>query len=256
MPVRLAVVAASLSALLGAGCGGGHARYLAPDVGGDAEADADADGDTDEDLDADPDDDPETCESSCAVAGQTRCSGYRIETCVEGVGGCRSWAATDSCDAEMWCEDRSEGATCTCDECGAAGDTRCDGRGAETCVRGEDGCLRWVQTEDCAAEGVMCVEGAAGAACSCDGEPGRTPCGSELTCDEATEVCVVAERHGQWGNELPTEYECRPVPDGCLGDRTCLCMTDLFCCGSPYAVGECRDYSCPNVIVCGRCAIP
>jgi hypothetical protein len=51
---------------------------------------------------------------------------------------------------------------------------------------------------------------------------GLQACGS-LSCDAATEICV-------GGPKGPTvDYACETVPGQCTNDRTCDCLSDLFC---------------------------
>lgn len=52
----------------------------------------------------------------------------------------------------------------------------------------------------------------------------RTPCGPELTCDPATEVCVARTPVGP-----AIVYSCEPVPAGCEGDRSCGCAGAALC---------------------------
>lgn len=91
----------------------------------------------------------------CTAAGETRCGDAEdgsgpIETCTEDADGCLGWVATDSCAGPTWCEDAAGAAECTCDLCSVDGDSRCNGTSIEICTEGVDGCLGWVQWEDCA----------------------------------------------------------------------------------------------------------
>ena len=74
-------------------------------------------------------------------------------------------------------------------------------------------------------------------ACSASGTP--TPCGPELTCDSASQICVRRE-HGGPG----VFYVCEPVPAGCEADRSCRCAGASLCQGLP-----CQDEG-PNAIAC------
>jgi hypothetical protein len=76
---------------------------------------------------------------------------------------------------------------------------------------------------------------------ACVAQEGRTPCGPDLTCDTATELCVARQPIGP-----AIVRTCEPVPAGCGADRTCACAAAALCRG-PF--GTCTDEA-PNAITC------
>ena len=149
---------AAVAALLLSSCGGGTARYDPPDgdvdEGGDADSDVDGDIDSDGDADADVDADG---------------------------------------DADSGSEADAEGDVCA-DDCPVAGETRCHDDVIEACSADENGCLRWLETEDCPDRRMWCERGSEGAACTCDGCPasGATRCNGDVieTCSVAGDGCL------------------------------------------------------------------
>jgi len=84
-------------------------------------------------------------------------------------------------------------------------------------------------------------EGPLTLACTSSSTP--TPCGPELSCVSASQICVRRE-HG-----FGVVYACEPVPSGCESDRSCGCVGAGLC---PARSDTCRDEG-PNSISC-RCA--
>ena len=80
-------------------------------------------------------------------------------------------------------------------------------------------------------------EGLLTLACSASGTP--TPCGPELTCDSARQICVRREQGGPG-----VFYSCEPVPAGCEADRSCRCAGASLC-----QALTCQDEG-PNAIAC------
>ena len=102
-----------------------------------------------------------------------------------------------------------------------------------------DRCADGACTHDC-----LCVAPGAIATC-CPGPvlvcPRPTPCGPDLSCDSASEICV---SHGPVGPAVL--YACEPVPAGCESNRSCECAGATLC-QPPFAT--CRDGG-PNAIFC------
>lgn len=71
--------------------------------------------------------------------------------------------------------------------------------------------------------------------------PGRTPCGPDLQCETASEVCVQQQPLGP-----AIVFSCEPVPQGCEDDRTCGCASDALC-EPPF--DACRDVGV-NAVEC------
>jgi hypothetical protein len=67
-----------------------------------------------------------------------------------------------------------------------------------------------------------------------------TPCGPDLECDTAAEVCVSNVPLGE------IIYACRPVPGGCQDNRSCACTGDTLC-QTPFTA--CSDQGA-NAIGC------
>jgi len=82
-------------------------------------------------------------------------------------------------------------------------------------------------------------EGGVILACTSSSTP--TSCGPELSCDTASEVCVVRQDGGPG-----VFYACEPVPAGCESDRSCRCAGAGLC-PPPF---RCADDG-PNSITCG-----
>jgi hypothetical protein len=68
-----------------------------------------------------------------------------------------------------------------------------------------------------------------------------TPCGPELVCDGAREVCVAREPVGP-----AIVYTCEPVPEGCEGERACGCAGKALC-QAPF--DDCRELG-DNALSC------
>src|SRR6266516_2632461 len=74
---------------------------------------------------------------------------------------------------------------------------------------------------------------------ACASSSTATPCGPELSCDSASQICVRRE-HGGPG----VFYACEAVPSGCESDRSCGCVRASLC---PF--DTCQDEG-PNSISC------
>jgi len=83
-------------------------------------------------------------------------------------------------------------------------------------------------------------EGPLTLACTSSSTP--TPCGPELSCVSASQICVRRE-HG-----FGVVYACEPAPSGYESDRSCGCVGAGLC---PARSDTCRDEG-PNSISC-RC---
>jgi hypothetical protein len=69
----------------------------------------------------------------------------------------------------------------------------------------------------------------------------QTPCGPDLSCDSANEICVSREPIGP-----SITYSCEAVPAGCDSDRTCACAGASLC-QAPF--DTCHD-TATNTIDC------
>ncbi len=111
------------------------------------------------------------CEHTCDTEGDTRCQGSMVQSCEVTQDGCRAWVDQNDCaDTSEVCLVRGNVATCedACtDECGAVGDTQCNGAVIQTC--GEDpidGCLYWNDGVDCSDTGELCEDATGSAVCT------------------------------------------------------------------------------------------
>lgn len=68
-----------------------------------------------------------------------------------------------------------------------------------------------------------------------------TPCGPELSCDAATEICVAREPVGP-----AITYTCEPAAAGCYNARGCACSAAALCTGG---FNTCHD-DAVNKITC------
>jgi len=85
-------------------------------------------------------------------------------------------------------------------------------------------------------------EGSVILACLSSGTP--TPCGPDLSCDSASQICVRREQGGPG-----VIYACEPVPAGCEADRSCGCAGTSLC--QPF---PCQDEGANSIAcVCPAC---
>jgi subtilisin-like proprotein convertase family protein len=177
--------------------------------------------------------------------GERRCRGAElIEVCAAGEDdGCLDWHAEEDCgdrDPPMVCLENGDDAGCSapCEDRCAAGESRCNGSGnVESCERGDDGCLDWVETEVCG-ELEHCLESADGAACAecddgcdtvaatrCAGDVIETCTADELGCLawEAGDIC---RGPGEYCLELDGGAVCAPCDDACGPPGSTRCEAD------------------------------
>jgi len=133
------------------------------------------------------------CPNHCAQAGDSRCDGDVVETCVLDARGCLDWQAGEDCSAiNRVCDDSGGSAQCLrdcADECQTAGETRCDGTVIQTCQLGDDECYDWTPGDDCAGTArPVCIDTNEPAACIGDQCTLPSDCGPR---GEA--VCVSGE---------------------------------------------------------------
>jgi hypothetical protein len=102
---------------------------------------------------------------ACTTPGATQCGpdNASVQTCSPGAGTCFQWTTPVACEGGQACV---QGA-CQCrNECAVAGRTECLAQVVRTCSLGEDGCLGWVDTQDCASSGQACDESSGQARCA------------------------------------------------------------------------------------------
>jgi hypothetical protein len=108
------------------------------------------------------------------------------------------------------------------------------------------GHLGWLLAPSLALALAACGDDAGGSAPdggTADAGASITPCPptAEEGCPRATEVCV---QRGPIGPSIASE--CRPVPGGCEGDRSCDCLEPELCPEGTFSCSEPGD----NVIFC------
>jgi hypothetical protein len=131
------------------------------------------------------------CDDECETEGAIYCVGDVVVECVSD-GGCLVQEDQADCAAEgQTCEEGVDGARCTgcedlCDEDGAQ---QCYRNVVQTCGISGDGCLDWLDEEDCDETGTECVEDGGEASCEttcedqCDAE-------GDMRCqDNNAEIC-------------------------------------------------------------------
>jgi hypothetical protein len=108
------------------------------------------------------------------------------------------------------------------DRCTTEGDLRCNGTMIQSCEMTEDGYLDWMDSSDCADNGLSCldtgatVECAAGCVDECDAEDETQCSGTEIeTCTLAADGCL----HWMAGVDCADSGE---VCDDATGDATCV----------------------------------
>ena len=149
----------------------------------------------------------QSCQDLCS-AGQARCLGNTVQTCVAGAGGCTAWVDQQTCGAGKACAD---GSCQGCDAC-VAGDHRCSGADAQACeLDTASGCYQW-RTTVCKS-GLFCQQGACQ---SCT----LTCTKDEMRCEGKLKEQCVADVHGctSW-SQLTT------CADFCSGGECGACGT-------------------------------
>jgi len=136
------------------------------------------------------------CTDQC-TEGESRCNVTIIQQCQVGESGCLEWVDTIDCaDTDQICDDSSGIAQCVdecTNECETEGTSGCEGDVIYNCVMGEDGCLDWVEGEDCAASDLICQEEDGSASCVCPEicTEGETRCSGSMiqTCIQQENGC-------------------------------------------------------------------
>ncbi|MFH2008487.1 MAG: hypothetical protein ABI333_18010 [bacterium] len=115
------------------------------------------------------DDDPNACQDPCDSegVGAVRCFGSLVQAC-EVVGDCLLWMEQLDCsDTGLLCMDTGNGPECgtlCTDQC-LTGQEKCVSTLAQTCEADGNGCLRWVDREDCADATMICDDSTGDASC-------------------------------------------------------------------------------------------
>jgi len=221
----------------------------------------------------------------CTTQGDSRCSGDNgaIEVCRANDDGCLVWSESETCGANMTCDESGGAPECVCsDACSAEGDSRCSGTVIQRCERDADGCLGWGDVQNCADDSRSCDDSGDDAVCveGCTNECGfasesrcngtmiqRCAAGDDgclewqdfhdcaddgLECDDSsgdavcTGECVSdCDTEGAGRCNLTVIQECLPVTEGCLQ------WTDVLDCAASSRV--CDDSS-GSPICTGGCS--
>ena len=182
------------------------------------------------------------CNDSCPNAGQTRCQGSMVQTCVAEEGtACLYWSLIEACGRCSECMDDACHATCM-DECDF-GNRECDGVGYRECGDFDaDEAFEWSETTPCPA-GEVCEDGSCGPdVCQDDcGFDGARRC---LLLPEASVFCADHDGDGclEWGGQELCAERCGACVDGeCVSTCTDECLFgELQCIGDSWQ--ECADF--------------
>ena len=130
----------------------------------------------------------------CSSEGQLRCSAglEAVERCTR-QDGCLVWQTSQDCASSgQVCVDSGDGLTCgeNCsDDCPGQGRSRCLNDTVQTCAQGTDGCLHWIDDEDCSASGQTCTDDGQQARCSGGCTPDCTSAGDSRCHDNVVQTC-------------------------------------------------------------------
>lgn len=187
---------------------------------------------------------PATCTNSC-TAGQTRCAGGSVQSCVALASGCMGWGPAMACPARQTCPD--SGTKCDC----AAGNHRCDDR----CEPDDSVLACGVACVACPVPqngSATCRSGVCGAGCNnglraCGMRciPTEEPCGN--TCPDGRHLCGGA----CVSNSIKDGDDCSdPCNTGRI-DCSGRCVRTPRMNGTPCGSASCGDRN--NAREAGRC---
>jgi hypothetical protein len=90
------------------------------------------------------------CTEICEDNQSVRCSGDGLEECKPDENGCASWSVVDACEGGS-CDPDTLKCVKPCDDECAEAEQKCsdDGDGTVSCVKDENGCLKWGEAESC-----------------------------------------------------------------------------------------------------------
>jgi hypothetical protein len=114
------------------------------------------------------DDEDPRCQDACPAVDARRCGGSAIERCALAADGCLAWTLVEDCaSSQRVCLDPGSGPACgvlCTDQCSLA-QSRCLGTVVQGCAANGDGCLRWVDSTDCADATQICEVASGDASC-------------------------------------------------------------------------------------------
>ncbi len=155
------------------------------------------------------------CNNACSQAGGTECAGNVIRTCTANEAGCLAWVAGEDCAATgLVCDEGAGQAVCarTCTDACDASQRRCDANMLQGCAREANGCLGWVDLQDCAAEDAACVFVA----------------GQPLCQENCQDQCATAD-YPQCSEDHTARLTCVNQMDGCTDIVTTQCGDGNIC---------------------------
>ncbi len=174
-----------------------------------------------------------SCVSQCPIAGEKQCSGASLQACTDNGNGCLLWQTEADCSIGGGnCNATTKACVSGCtNPCANDGQQTCFGSVLNTCTQ-QSGCLQWVPTQDCTAQGsgFLCkLTGSQTAAC---GPACSDPCVTvgETKCKFNTiQTCVDA---GPTCKEWQTTTSC---PSG----QTCSSTGGPQCVVAPMSGEDC-----------------
>jgi len=211
----------------------------------------------------------------CSGAGQLRCSTGldAVESCVL-QDGCLVWQTSLDCGDGWVCIDAGDDPTCSdgcLHECPGIRSSRCLYDKVQACAPGTDGCLRWTDSEDCAASGKTCNDDDAQAVCvaGCDSDcpqAGDSRCQGfvlQVCADDGNGCLVWTDSKNCLDDDLSCQLidagsaectSCEPPDIGCGQGEHCVMLTEyVFGClpAGPGAAGDdCNDIDCGPGLQC------
>ena len=177
-----------------------------------------------------------TCGTSC-MAGQTRCQGAGVETCIRDTNNCPAWGPTQQCNANNFCQ----GGVCNqCATTCAQGSKRCGANGlTEECRLDAMGCTAFVSTGQCnVGAGERCDLGVCIPPCqdACTSGAAQCNAGRAQTCEQGPAGCFIWRDEPVCGTDQQcVSGKCRTVcADGeiemCPAGEVCTGLTEgRFC---------------------------
>ncbi len=213
--------------------------------------------------------------NSCSSEGQLRCSTglEAVESC-DLLDGCLVWQTSQACDNGWVCIDAGDTPTCgdgCSHECPGLRSSRCLDDKVQTCAPGTDGCLRWADSQDCAASGKTCTDDGQQATCQevCSSDcpqAGDSRCQGfvlQVCTDDGNDCLLWTDSKNCLDDDLSCRQIdassaqcaiCEPPDIGCGQGEHCVMLTEyvLGCLpAGPGAAGDdCSDIDCEPGLQC------
>jgi hypothetical protein len=200
-----------------------------------------------------------TCSSQCTSAGDFRCSGNFIETCINDLEGCLQWENSTDCTlSSQVCDDSSGTAHCsdTCSNACTSGERRCQDNLLQSCQLGENGCTQWKDEQDCSLVSWQCdvFEGSFACVDPCDHQcefatPDQCSSDSIQTCNtdqngcrvwQNMENCSLSGRSCSMGSCICVD-ECTTESTRCSASLRQTCVSDTYGCFAWETAEDCTN---------------